>query len=67
LKRETCPAVTLNVTTYPTRRNCQILRHPFRPQTNMAKTHIYQKETAWIATPPHVLDHRKKVEAATRK
>ena len=34
---------------------------------SMAKTHIYQKKTAWIATPPHVPDHRKKVEAVTGK
>jgi hypothetical protein len=33
----------------------------------MAKTHIYRNKTAWIATPPHVLDHRKKVEAVTGK
>jgi hypothetical protein len=33
----------------------------------MAKTYIYQKKTAWIATPPHVLEHRKKVEAVTGK
>ena len=37
-------------------------------QANMAKkSHIYQKKTARIATPPHVLDHRKKVEAVTGK
>jgi len=33
----------------------------------MAKTHIHQKKTARIATPPHVLDHRQKIEAVTRK
>jgi hypothetical protein len=33
----------------------------------MAKTHIYQKKTAWIVTPLHVLDHGKKVEAVTGK
>jgi hypothetical protein len=38
-----------------------------RLQANMANTYIYQKKTAWIATPPHVLDHRKKVEAVTGK
>ena len=36
-------------------------------QANMAQTHIYQNRTAWIATPPHVLDLRKKVEAVIRK
>jgi hypothetical protein len=33
----------------------------------MGKTHISQKKTAWIATQPHVLDHRKKVEDEIRK
>jgi hypothetical protein len=33
----------------------------------MAKTQIYQKKTARIATPPHVLDHRKKVEEIKKK
>jgi len=33
----------------------------------MAKTHFYQKKTAWIATPPHVLAQRQKVEAVVRK
>jgi len=66
LKRETCPAVTLNGQHTP-QRNCQILRHSPGPQADMAKTHFYQKKTAWIATPPHVLVHRKKVEAVIRK
>jgi hypothetical protein len=52
---------------YPTGRNCQILKHPSRPQADMAKTNIYQKKTAWIATPPHVLENKKKVEAVNRK
>ena len=64
LKRETC---YIKCTTYPTDRNCQIPRHPPRPQADTAKTHIYRKKTAWIATPPRVLDHRKKVKAVTGK
>jgi len=33
----------------------------------MAKTHIYQKKTAWFETSPRVLDHRNEVRAVTRK
>ena len=43
------------------------VRHPSRLQANMAKTNIYQKKAAWIATPPNVLDHRKNAEAVTGK
>ena len=32
----------------------------------MAKTYIHQKKTTWPAIPYNVLDHRKKIEAATR-
>ena len=67
LKRETCPAVTLNGQHIPQGESAKYLRHPPWPQADMAKTHLYQKKTAWIASPPHVLDHRKKIEAVTRK
>jgi hypothetical protein len=33
----------------------------------MENTYIHQKKTTWIATPPHVLDHREEVEADTGK
>jgi hypothetical protein len=46
-------------TAHPTRRNCQIPTTPSLPQTYMAKTHIYQKKTAWFENSPHVLDHMK--------
>jgi hypothetical protein len=63
LKRETCPAVTLNGQHIPQGETAKYLGI----HLDMAKTHIYQKKTAWITTSPHVLDHRKKVEAVTRK
>jgi hypothetical protein len=47
--------------------NGDVHRHPTGLQANIAKTHIYQKKTAWIATPPHELDNRNKVEAVTGK
>jgi hypothetical protein len=63
---ETCPAVTLNGQHIPQGETAKYLGIHLDRRLTWQK-HIYQKKTAWIETPPHVLDHRKKVEAVTRK
>jgi hypothetical protein len=67
LKRETCPAVTLNGQHIPQEEPDKYRRSPPRPPADMATTHIHQKKTSWFETSPHVLDHRKEVRAITRK
>jgi hypothetical protein len=67
LKRETCPALTLNGQHIPQGETAKYLGIHLDLRLTWEKHIFTKRKQLGFATPPHVLDHRKKVEAVTRK